>query len=137
MQADFETINLLQIASKFAKLMDRNDYTGAGELMHPRCIYLFRGQQIQGRSAILEIYQSQLEAGAKDLDEIVFSSEIEKISDCLCKIKYLDRLRKKNDWFEHRCEQDIEIVKGLIVKITHIDLPGETERLQKWIKRNH
>ena len=121
------------LAKRFATLMDNNQYVDAGKMMADDCQYLFQDKRIDGASAILKTYIDNYTSASKTLDEIQFTSEVEPIeSNSLYRLKYLDRIRKGDSWFEHRCEQHIKIENGEITTIVHVDLPGEAEKLKSW-----
>jgi hypothetical protein len=123
----------LELAKKFASLMDNNHYAEAGKMMAEDCQYLYQEKEISGAAAILKTYTDNYESGSKTLDEILFTSEVEPIEPGNSyRLKYLDRIRKGESWFEHRCEQHISFENGKITKILHIDLPGEPEKLKLW-----
>ena len=123
---------MLRRAQRFAALLDRNEFAAAGEFLLPDCRYLFRGQEITGREAILKSYRDNYESGKSILDEILFSSEVIAVGAAKAKICYLDKIRKGSEWLEHRCEQDLDFTGELISLVTHVDLPGEAERLKEF-----
>lgn len=132
--ANLKTASNLQAAKTFAQLMDNNLFEEAQGLMHPSCVYYYRDKIIQGAQAIIEVYKSNYETGAKKLDEILFSSKVEEMTNKSFKLKYLDRIRKRKSWHEYHCEQHIKIEEGLVTQIIHVDLPGEVEKLNQWLE---
>ena len=122
----------LKIAQEFADLMDNNRYTEAALVMSPACRYFFRGSVLEGVPNIIQSYVSNFESAKNQLDEIQFFSEVVPEGVGVFRLKYLDRLRKGSDWFEHRCEQTITIEESRVSEIRHFDLPGEPEKLNVW-----
>ena len=121
------------VAKQFAYLMDQNRYDEAAELMHPQCSYVYRGSVVDGAVPIIKIYKDNFQSAESQLDEIQFSSGVVPSSELgVFTLQYLDRIRKGSSWLEHRCEQIIEIADNRVKKITHVDLPGEGDRLKAW-----
>lgn len=105
-------------------------------LLAPSCRYKYQNNVIQGVDKIIQTYISNYESAQKQLDEIQFFSEVVGENDGQkFKLKYLDRIRKGDDWFEHRCEQIIQIEGAKVIEIEHRDLPGESERLKQWFTK--
>jgi hypothetical protein len=127
---DFET------AQKFIELLDENRFVEAAALMRADCVYRFRGRTVRGAEAVIQVYISNYEAIAPQLDEIHFSSELLGAEEGgVFRVKFLDRIRKGASRFEHRCEQRIFVENHCIYEITHVDLPGETDRLKDWFSQ--
>jgi pentose-5-phosphate-3-epimerase len=126
-------ITNFDLARQFANFMDNNEYLEAGKMMAEDCQYLYQDKKIIGVSAILKTYTDNYESASQTLDEIQFTSEVEPISEGFTyRLKYLDRIRKGDSWFEHRCEQHIKFEDGKVKHITHVELPGEGEKLNRW-----
>ena len=80
-------------------------------------------------------YRSNYENGAKELDEIIFMPEVKPIGALFFRLCYAGRIRKGDVWHEHRCEQIVEFEDGKIVRIEHLDLPGEAESLHAFYQK--
>lgn len=124
----------LHVVHKFAKSLDNTLFDEARIYMHDDCHYFFRDSEIKNADDIIQSYRKNYEEGSKKLDEIVFISRVEEISNNIFIIHYTDRLRKGSVWHEHHCQQKVEMRDGKIAVITHTDLPGEAERLKAFIE---
>lgn len=127
-------VSSFEIATQFAELMDNNLYDQAGKLMSSDCIYKYKNNLLKGNEIILKTYIDNFQWASKTFDQVEFSSKVEQLTDIKFKLKYLDKLRKNMEWHEHRCVQIITIRNGQVNKIEHIDLEGEQESLNKFLK---
>ncbi len=127
----------LDTAIRFANALDAgDDGTIAGPMLAEDCIYKIRDEVYTGRGAILATYVKSDINARKKFDRIEYDSEIEPHDDGRYLIKYLDRLTHNDQVHEHRCEQVLSFDEtGLICRIEHIDLPGESEALQSFLDR--
>lgn len=120
----------LTLATAFAQCLDRNDFAGARRYLADDCRYSYASQNLIGPEAVLASYEQNYLSAKDQLDEIVFESRIEPISESVMRTHYTDKIRKGESRHEYRCAQDLRIAGDLIAEITHVELPGENERLK-------
>src|SRR5262249_1516401 len=108
----------LEIAERFAKALDHNQFDRAAAFIDVYCRYTFRDKRIEGRESIIDAYRTNAEKAAEALDEIQYFSELEDMDEDQVLIKYLDRIRKGAQWHDYRCAQKLTITDG---KITFIE----------------
>jgi hypothetical protein len=126
--------NSLSLASRFAALLDRDQFAAARHLMAPRCSYRFRGGTVVGADKIVDMYRTNSVKGRRVLDELRFESKVEGVRGGSVSILYIDYLRKGRHTHAHRCRQFLRISKGKIVAIRHSDLRGEAKALRAFFK---
>jgi SnoaL-like domain len=125
---------VLSLASKFAALLDRDQFTAARRLMAPRCKYRFRGGTIVGADKILDMYRANSVKGRKVLDELRYESKAEGMRCGAVSILYSDHLRKGRHTHTHRCRQFLQISRDKVVAIRHSDLKGERKGLGRFFE---
>ena len=119
----------LEIATKFASMLDRNDFENARRLFASHCVYEMRGEQIVGPDAILASYKASDDFAQSTLDVVHYESHVRETDGSII-IGYIDRIQHNGKSLVHRCEQRVEIGEdGLVERIVHCDLPGEVEAL--------
>jgi len=118
-------------ATALAKALDREDYDTARALLADDCGYAIRDQQIDGADAIIASYQTNADAGHQQFDDLRFESAVSAISPNEARIDYTDYVECAGETLVHRCAQLVTVDdSGKVTAITHVDLPGERERLE-------
>ena len=127
----------LDTAIRFANALDAgDDGTIAGPMLAEDCIYTIRDKIYTGRDAIVVTYVDSDRNAQEKFDRVEYESEVRPSDDGRYVIQYLDRLTHNGQVHEHRCEQVLSFDEaGLICRIEHIDLPGESEALQSFLDR--
>ena len=131
------TTDHLDAAIRFAKALDGgDDGTIAGPMLTEDCIYTTRDKVITGRDAIMATYVDSDRSAKEKFDRVEYDSEVSPSGDGRYVIRYLDRLTHSGQVHEHRCEQVLTFDdEGLICRIEHVDLPGESEALSSYLDR--
>lgn len=66
-------------AHRLAALLDAADFAGAAALLHPKCVYHFRGKAIEGPAAIIASYERAHADALATFDAIAYESEVRPI----------------------------------------------------------
>ncbi|MCA9304379.1 MAG: hypothetical protein KC996_09680 [Phycisphaerales bacterium] len=117
-----------EIVRGFALALDREDYAAAEAALAPSCVYLLRGERIEGAGAIVASYKGNGDA-ARAFDEIAYGSSVRDGDDGRVVIEFWDELVHRGRRHRHVCEQWVRVEGGAIVAIEHRDLAGEAEAL--------
>ena len=121
------------IAKRFASALDSEDYIAAESLIADGCEYSCRGELFVGPQAIVASYRGHGDSGAKEYDSIDYESSVESLSERRALIHFFDHLRRKGNRMTFRCDQEISVDEsGMIVRIQHVDLPGQREALEQF-----
>ncbi|QEG01443.1 hypothetical protein Mal15_55190 [Stieleria maiorica] len=124
----------LAIADQFAQALDREKYAVAESLISDRCEYHCRGSVYHGPAEIVASYQGNGDV-AKQFDAVEYESTVERELNGQIRVRFVDHLTHRGQRLTFRCEQVVEIgERGKIVRIEHIDLPGQTEALAEFKK---
>jgi hypothetical protein len=117
-------------ATALAHALDREDYHTARALLADECGYAIREQRIDGADAIINSYQTNADAGRRQFDDVRFESAVSAISTNEARIDYTDYVECAGEKLVHRCAQLVTVDDtGKVTAITHVDLPGEREKL--------
>ncbi len=126
----------LNVAKHFAKALDNENYKIAKGLISNRCEYAFRDQIYCGPSKIIELYQIAGDSANNDFNSIEYESQVTPLEDDKALISFIDHFIYKTEKCTYKCQQVIEVDNlGLIIKIRHIDLPGQRQILEDFIAR--
>lgn len=128
--------NVFEIAERFAKGLDAQDYETARGLLSGECKYRCRGEEYVGPSAIIASYRENGDAAECKFDAVRYESAVGVLPDGTALIQYTDHLSRNGRHFTFQCEQVVEIGEdGLIARIEHHDLPGQQERLAAFMQK--
>ncbi len=127
-------LDLIRIAERFASALDAEDYATAAGFLSSDCEYSVRGRNYRGPAEIIASYKDHGDSAAQDFDEIDYRSEV-RAAETGVAIRFIDRFSHKGRRFTFQCEQVVEIDSaGLICRIRHVDLPGQREGLEEFMK---
>ncbi len=126
-----------EIARQFARAIDVEDYKAAGKLLAGAAIYSFRGKRMLGRDKILDSFSQSEEWTKHTFDEVYHDNSIRPVSETVVRVRYIDDVSCDGQELHHQSEQLLEIdpERGVITHITHVDLPGEAQKLDLFMKR--
>lgn len=126
-----------EVARQFARAIDVEDYKAAGKLLAGAAIYAFRGRRMVGRDKILDSFEQSEEWTKRTFDEVYHDNSIRPVSETMVRVRYIDDVTCKEHRLHHQSEQLLEIdpERGVITHITHVDLPGETQKLDLFMKQ--
>jgi len=124
--------NSIELAERFAKALDQEDYPTALACLDPDCLYEIRGETLMGAEAIIASYQKNGDSGSDRFDFIRYESGVEPIEGGV-RIEFLDHLTLEGRNHTHTCVQELTFnPTGEICGIRHIDLEGEREALKRF-----
>jgi hypothetical protein len=125
----------VQLARRFAEILDDRDYDVLNCLLSANCKYEFRGCVTPGSSRIIEHYRNATEWAFDVLDRIQFTSHVEAESHKSARITFTDRLFFGGSVHEYRCQQLVTVGdSGRIIHIRHVDLDGQTAALDTFFR---
>lgn len=128
--------SVLEIADRFSKSLDDEDYASAQNLINHHCVYRCRGKVYHVPKAIIDSYQLAGDSARCDFDKIEYESRVIIIPENTALIRFIDHFYKGDDKFTFNCEQLIEVnAEGQIILIVHRDFPQELQNLQDFINR--
>ena len=127
----------LKNVEALAKALDAEDYDLAGTFLSEDCVYEIRGEVIVGKKKIIASYHENGEAGRKRFDTVAYESKVTALDSTLVRIDYTDIVTRSGDTHVHRCAQEASCGEGgMVLKLVHLDLPGEREALEAF-KETH
>lgn len=126
-----------EVARQFARAIDVEDYRAAGKLLAGACIYAFRGRRMVGRDKILDSFAQSEEWTKRTFDEVCHDNSVQLVSETMVRVRYIDDVTCDEQRLHHQSEQLLEVdpERGVITHITHVDLPGETQKLDLFMRR--
>lgn len=131
------TNSVQEVARQFARAIDVEDYKAAGKLLAGAAVYAFRGKRMVGRDKILDSFSKSEEWTKRTFDEVCHDSSIRPVSETVVRVRYIDDVSSGGSRLHHQSEQLLEVdpERGVITHITHVDLPGETQKLDLFMKQ--
>ena len=127
---------MLDIAIKFGKSLDNDNFERTKELLNEDCIYVIGEDRIVGPERICKSYEDNMIEGRKKLDLLEWgTSKVQKASDTEWIVHFTDHLTHKNLQYVHRCQQRLFIEHGKIYRIEHIDDSEEQSRLDEFYQK--
>lgn len=132
-----ETPGLSAVAG-LARALDRDDFEGVMQYLHPDVVYEIEGVTHRGVPAVVESYRSGSASAREIFDHVEFDhSFLGPVGDRTIRVDFSDRLTADGEQFEHHSIQDITV--DLTDRITHIvDRPieGQHSRLDEFMTRH-
>jgi hypothetical protein len=126
----------IQIAERFADLLDRREYDLLQHVLSPDCRYELRGRVLGGVSPIIEEYRTATEWAFKVLERIEFESRVVAESPSSNRVTFTDRLFLGDAVHEYRCQQVLTVDdSGQIIHIRHVDLEGQSAALEAFFRK--
>ena len=128
---------VLEVARRYAEALAADDFDTAAKLIAGAAVYAFRGRRIMGRDKIVDSFSTSAEWTAQTFDSIAQQSSEKVVSETVARVHFVDQVRCGQHSLEHRSEQVIEIdpEREIITHITHVDLPGETQKLDIFLRQ--
>ena len=124
----------VEIAERFAKALDGEEYEVARLLLSEDCTYLCRGELYVGPSAIIASYQYNGDVAESKFDSVAYESSVLGMPDGTALVRFTDHLTLKGKSLTFQCEQVLEVSNvPLVTGIEHRDLPGQREALAAFI----
>ena len=123
------------IADRFCAALDGGDWPALIALLDPACEYRFRDGVMSGVDEIVASYRKIDDWVRATFDSVRYESAVELQPGAAAMISFRDLIDHGDHHLDHRCRQKIEInSEGRICSITHIDLPGEPEKVVQFNK---
>ncbi|QDU40759.1 SnoaL-like domain protein [Maioricimonas rarisocia] len=123
------------VAERFAQALDHEEYHAASKLLADDCVYTCRGSTYRGPEAIIDSYRGHGDAASRDFDGIEYESRVEERADGMAVIEFVDQLTHRGKSHTFTSQQVIEVGDdGLIRRIEHVDLPGQREALETFLR---
>jgi hypothetical protein len=123
------------VADRFASALCDRDWFELGRQFAGAATYALRGRRVLGRRKIKKLFRDNAEWAEAELDAVSYDYEIRKVEGAVAWIRFTDRLEHGGRVLEHESEELVEVSekRELIMNLTHIDLPGEDERLRAFL----
>ncbi|MGF1581287.1 MAG: hypothetical protein ACFCD0_18130 [Gemmataceae bacterium] len=120
----------VEVAVRFAKALDAEDYQTAESMLSEECEYLCRGQKYCSPNAIIETYRGNGASAKNEFDSIEYESDVTSIRDGVALIHFIDHLSIHERHLTFECQQLVHVGEdGRIVRIEQIGLPGQRKAL--------
>lgn len=121
---------IFDVAKRFAESLDIEDYVTAETLIAADCVYTCRGECYRGPSAIIQSYRGNGDTATASFDSVEYESVVKLQTPSTALVHFIDHLQHNAKRHTFECEQLIEINENhAIIRIEHIDLPGQMEAL--------
>ena len=123
----------IELATRFARSLDNEDYAAASECLAPSCAYEIAGKTHTGPDSIVASYRKSGDWARNTLDGIRYESVVRPGEHGDVVVEFTDHLNHNGISHTHRCEQHLKFDDlGRICSITHVDLSGEQEALDRF-----
>ena len=130
--------NIMEVARRFARALDRDDYETVRSMLAADCCYVARDETLFGRDAITASYRENSRLARALFDQVEYSSSVTESADGRdAGILFSDHLRHRGGEHIYKCLQIIGLNSdGLIRSIHHQELPGQRENLLQFCALN-
>jgi hypothetical protein len=119
-----------ELALRFARALDMEDYDVVRALPMPDCHYETRSGPFVGADAIVDSCRSTSKMARSLFDSVEYESVLRSGKSDQVEISFSDSLTKNNRRHIYYCRQRLFFTPGgLVSRIGHEELPGERERL--------
>jgi hypothetical protein len=131
-----ETADRRQIVECLARALDADDFPAVRALLAEDCVYELRGETLTGAADIVTAYADASSRARRDFDDVRYESEVLEVEGENATVQFTDYLGVAGGhWHRHRCRQRFTVGPGArIVRIVHVDLPGEREALAEFLR---
>lgn len=132
-----EHSDIMNVAHRFAYILDRRQYAALEELLALECVYGVWGKEVKGASHIANEYRINTEWAFEIFNNIEFASEIMQESTSSAIITFTDRLHFRQQAHQYQCRQIINIDEhNKINRIQHIEMEGQRAALEAFFTQN-
>ena len=126
----------LDIARKWASLLDVEAFDELPAMLHPECEYGSPKGVVLGAQEIVDTYLRNAVWAHETFDYIAWESEIAPESDGRIRITFIDKTRHRGVDHVYRCQQYIHIDEnGRIDRIEHEAIESEEKALKAFFDR--
>jgi hypothetical protein len=124
------------VAPRFAAALDAEDYETVATLLSPDCEYVARRGALVSPDAIVASYREAGKWAKANIASVTYESSVRAVNESSAVIVFVDHLEDSGLRHSYRCEQSIEIrADGRIARIVHIEMPGEREAADAFLRR--
>ena len=125
-----------EIAEKFGKYLDHDEFELTKGLLSPDCKYSIGKEIFIGPDTICNSYEQNMIEGRNKLDNLVWGeSRIEAIGNSEYFVHFTDYLTHKGIDYTHICKQKLTIHDNKIIQIEHVEDFDEQKRLNEFYKK--
>ena len=125
-------------AKLFGQYLDDDNFQAVKKLLLENCLYeMGNDKTMISRDQIIDTYQTNMEEGHQKFDKMVWGkSKLKKLNEEEYEVYFSDFLTHKGITHNYQCKQKLVVNDdNLIVKITHLELPEEKEKLNAFYKK--
>jgi hypothetical protein len=124
----------MNLAEKFATLIDRKEFDLAAEMVAEDCVYVGDASPHEGRRGVIAMYREYASEMGKAFDEVRYNSTVEVIDGDTCRIVFTDSIRKGEKWHDAKTAQIIRFnSEGFVVQIEQKEIPGELQAMRSFM----
>jgi hypothetical protein len=124
----------MNLAEKFATLIDRKEFELAAEMVAEDCVYVGEASPHEGRRGVIAMYREYASEMSKAFDEVHYNSAVELIDGDTCRIEFTDSIRKGEKWHDLKTAQIIRFnSEGLVAQIEQREIPGELQAMRIFV----
>lgn len=128
---------LYKRATAFAHALDKDDMAVAKGFLAGDCVYQLHDQILRGLEEIINSYQASSQKAKEHFDSVRYESAVVEIEDQQVTIEYLDELTVGTSSHQYRCRQRLTFsARAEIIKIDHIEMQGEREKLNRFLREH-
>lgn len=126
-----------EIAERFGKYLDEDNFEEAKKLLAANCEYKIGAEVIRGPELIMKSYEDNMVEGRNKLDELQWGkSWIEQQSEDSYIVNFTDYLKHKGVSHIHKCKQILRLNEvGSIIQIEHVNNQEEEATLKKFYEK--
>jgi SnoaL-like domain len=128
-------IDVSELALRFARALDREDYDVVRALLAPSCCYDSPNGRIEGADEIVDSYRRAGKIARALFESHEFGSALLATTGATADVSFSDILAKGGWKHVYRFEQRLHFSAGALVsRIVHRELPEERERLREFCR---
>ena len=125
-----------ELALRFARALDLDEYDVVRALLAPDCHYETRTGPIFGADAIVDSYRDASKKARSLFEAVAYDSALLGAKMDAADISFSDRLTKDGRQHVYRCRERLFFNPGgLVRRIVHEELPGERQKLLEFCAR--
>lgn len=131
-------ISPIDIVSRLAEALDRDDYETAGSAMADRVEYSIGDQVLVGPEAVVDSYRAASEMAHRLFDRVEYGHRVMTTDDPNAfRVSYSDTLTISGETLKHMAEQHVTVAPGEgVVRIVNVEVPGEREKVDAFLERH-
>jgi hypothetical protein len=121
-----------------ATALDNDDYQTARSTLADRVEYEIGDEVLRGPDRVVASYRASSEMAHRLFENVVYAHQVTVTDDPhLFQVSYSDELSVGDETLRHMAEQHVTVAPGEgVVRIINVDLPGEREKVEKFMARH-